>query len=95
MPIPESQVKVTVRVYPNAARNELMGFIDRAVQVRISAPPVKGKANKELIAFLSQLLDVNKSRISIVKGQTARNKVIAIQGLSQEEIARRLSPTEH
>ena len=93
MLIPDSQVKVTVRVYPNAARNELLGSIDHVMQVRVSAPPVKGKANKELIAFLSQLLDVNKSQISIVKGQTARNKVIAIQGLSQEEIARRLSPT--
>lgn len=88
-----SKVEISVRVHPNAARNEVGGVIDGVWQVRVSAPPVKGKANQELIAFLSRLLGVGKSRIGIIRGHTTRNKVIAISGLSQEDIMKRLSPS--
>ena len=81
------QVKVT----PNASRNEITGLIDGVLQVKVAAPPVKGKANKELTAFLSQALGVKKSSLSIVKGQTSRNKVIAIEGLSRDDIVRQLT----
>ena len=87
-----SKAEISVRVHPNAARNEVTGVTDGVWQVRVSAPPVKGKANQELTAFLSRLLGVGKSQISIIKGHTARNKVIAINGLSQEDIMKRLSP---
>ena len=80
-----------LRVYPSASRNELAGFTDGVLQVRVSAPPVKGKANRELTAFLSEALGLSKSSLTIVKGHTSRNKVIAVDGLSQEEIVRRLS----
>ncbi len=80
-----------LKVTSNASRSEISGFADGVLQVRIAAPPVKGKANKELTAFLSQALGVSKSSLSIVKGQASRNKVIAIEGLSQEEIIKRLS----
>jgi uncharacterized protein (TIGR00251 family) len=79
-----------LRIQPNARRNEVIGFTDGVLQVRVSAPPVKGKANNELISFLSQALGVNKSSLSIIKGHTSRNKVIAIDGLSQPEIINRL-----
>jgi len=79
------QVKVT----PNASRNEITGLIDGVLQVKVAAPPVKGKANKELTDFLSQALGVKKSSLSIVKGQTGRNKVIAIEGLSRDDIIKR------
>ena len=52
---------------------------------------IKGKANKELTVFLSRLLRVSKSSVSIVKGYTSHNKVIAIAGLSQEDVMKRLS----
>lgn len=87
-----SKVEISVRVHPNAARNEVVGVTDGIWQVRVSAPPVKGKANQELITFLSRLLGVGKSRIGIIRGHTTRNKVIAISGLSQEDIMKRLSP---
>jgi len=88
-----SKVEISVRVYPNSARNEVVGVTSGVWQVRVSAPPVKGKANQELIAFLSRLLGVGKSRIGIIRGHTTRNKVIAISGLSQEDIMKRLSPS--
>ena len=81
---------ISVRVYPNATKNEVVGFGDGAWQVRISAPPVKGKANKELISFLSKVLGIGKGSLSIAKGHTSRSKVIAVDGLTQEEIINRL-----
>ena len=70
----------------------MAGFADGVLMVKVSAPPVKGKANKELIAFLSRFLDVSKSQIDIIKGHTTRKKIIAIDGLTQEDITKRLSP---
>jgi len=87
----DDEAKISLRVYPNAARNEVVGFTGEVLQVRVSAPPVKGKANRELIAFLSRLLGAKKDSISIIKGHTTRSKVIVIDGLSQEEIVKRLS----
>ncbi len=87
-----SQAKILLRVQPNAARNEVVGFADGLLQVRVAAPPVKGKANKELIAFLSKALGVGKSSITIVKGHTSHSKVIVIDGLSQETVIKRLLP---
>ena len=83
---------LAVKVTPNASRNEIMGFTDGVLRVRIAASPVKGKANKELIDFLSKALGLRKSSVSIVKGQTSRNKVVAIEGISRDEIIRRFSP---
>ena len=86
------EAEISVRVHPNAAKNEVVGVTNGVWQVRVSAPPVKGKANKELIAFLSRLLGVGKSRIAIIKGHTIRNKTIAVDGLNQDDVMRWLSP---
>jgi uncharacterized protein len=91
MPAPVSQTKITVQVQPRASRNEVAGFIDGVLKVKIAAPPVEGKANKKLVEFLSECLGVSKSRLNIVKGEKGRNKVIAIEGLGWEEVVKRLS----
>ena len=79
-------------MHPNAARNELAGFVEGVLRVKVAAPPVKGRANKELIAFLAQKLGLSKGDLVILKGHTSRNKVISIVGLTREELNRRLSP---
>ena len=91
MPISKKVANISLRVHPGAARNEVAGFTDGVLRVKVSAPPVKGKANRELIAFLSQMLGVAQGSLTIIKGHTSRNKVIAIDGLSQEEVMERLS----
>jgi hypothetical protein len=88
---PDKSNRLAVRVSPSASRSEVIGLKEGVLQVRIAAPPVKGKANRELIDFLSRALGVRKSAVSIVKGETSRNKVIAIAGKSREEVIRRLS----
>jgi len=68
----------------------VIGWADGVLRVKISAPPVKGKANRELLAFLSQLLGISPGALTITKGYTSRNKIVAVDGLSQEEILKRL-----
>ena len=91
MPDNDNSDYLYLKVTPNAARSAITGYKDDVLQVKIAAPPVKGKANRELIALLSQVLGVKKSAIAIVKGQTSRNKAITIEGLSGKEIIERLS----
>ncbi len=81
---------IAVRVHPNARKSELVGVTDGVWQVKVAAPPVKGKANAELLALLSEVLGVGKSNLSLVKGHTSRSKFIAVDGLSEEEITKRL-----
>ena len=84
-------MKISLRVQPNASRNELVDFTNGVLKVKVAAPPVKGKANEELIVFLSEILGISKGSLSIITGHTSRSKVVAIDGLSQDEIIRRLT----
>ena len=86
------QSKLSLRVQPNATSNEAVSFIGGILRVKVAAPPVKGKANNELISFLSKVLGIDKSSLTIMKGHTSRNKVILVAGFSQEELGQRLSP---
>lgn len=82
-------VRIVVRVQPNAGRNEVLGFQDNILRMKIAAPPVKGKANQELITFLSDILGIRKSNLTIEKGTTGKKKVISITGLTQTQIIER------
>ncbi len=82
----EKSARITVRVQPNAKRNEIVRLEDNVLYLRIAAPPVKGKANAALLAFLSDILGVSKSHLSIEKGATSRMKAIAVEGLTQKEV---------
>ncbi len=86
----EHQGNITIQVQPNARRNEVLGFEDGILHVKIAAPPVKGKANKELVLFLSQLIGVSKSSINIKSGFTSRRKVITVTGLDRDQIVERI-----
>ncbi|MCK4418377.1 YggU family protein [Candidatus Aerophobetes bacterium] len=73
-------VTFRLRVQPGASKNEIVGVQQDAFKVRISAPPVEGKANKALIQFLAKEFRVKKSEIKIVSGHTTRIKTIHIIG---------------
>ncbi|MGD9118433.1 MAG: DUF167 domain-containing protein [Dehalococcoidia bacterium] len=91
MSLSERGVELRLRVQPNAARNELAGFSEGVLRVRVAAPPVRGKANQELIAFLARKLGLSKGDLTILKGHTSRNKLIFIAGLTREGLNQRLS----
>lgn len=86
------ETRITIKVNPNSPRNEVAGYAEGILKLRLAAPPVRDKANKELVDFLSQLLGLRKSDISILRGHTSRNKVVAISGLTREEVIKRLVP---
>lgn len=81
-------IRLSVKVSPNAGRNEITDFKDGVLQVKINAAPEKGKANKELIDFLSEKLEIKKSSLSIVKGQASRHKVLLIRGLGESALSK-------
>jgi uncharacterized protein (TIGR00251 family) len=84
------QTRISVKVQPNAGRNEIVGFANGIWKIKIGAPPDKGKANKELIKFLSDILGLRKDSIVVLKGETSHNKIIGIAGLALTEIEKRL-----
>lgn len=69
-----------VKVIPNASKNSIEGFHGDALKIKITAPPDKGKANQALIEYLSEQLDIPKSQIEILSGETSRMKKIKIHG---------------
>jgi uncharacterized protein (TIGR00251 family) len=85
-----SEARILLRVSPNAPKSEVVGFSEGILRVKIAAPPIKGKANRELVAFLSRLLGVSQSSLSIVRGHTSRTKTLSVSGLSQQELLGRL-----
>ncbi|MBF8265343.1 MAG: protein of unknown function DUF167 [Dehalococcoidia bacterium] len=87
----ESGARLHVRVTPGAPRNEVMSYVEGVLKVKVAAPPVKGQANKELISFLADILGVRKNQISILKGETSRDKVLAIEGVTEQELKSRLT----
>ena len=80
----------TVKIHPRSKQNAITGEIGDALKVALTAPPVDGKANQACIDFFAKLLNVPRSSVTIAAGQTSRNKVIRIVGLSAEEGRRRL-----
>jgi len=81
-----NQVKISVKVQPNAGKNAVIGLTNGVWRLKIAAPPDKGKANKEMIEFLSDILGQKKDSIAIIKGQTSHNKLVTIEGLNQAEV---------
>jgi len=77
---------VEIRLHPRGGRDAVIGERDGAVLIRISAPPVDGKANAALIAFVAKRLGVTKSSVTIVRGEAARNKVIRVDGREADDV---------
>ena len=82
----ERGVVVAVRVTPRASRTRLLGVMGHELKMAISAPPVEGAANLELVKGLSKILGFPKSRIEILAGHTARSKRVLLLQADLEEI---------
>ena len=82
---------LTVRVIPRSSRNEIAEIMnDGTIKIRLTASPVGGKANQALMKFLSEVLDVPRTRIDIVAGVTSHNKLISILDLDAETVQERI-----
>lgn len=84
-------VALSVRVIPRSSRTEIVEVLsDQTIKIRVKAPPVDGKANQELIKFLSKILGVPKTNIEIIAGDTGRNKLISILGTEKEDVEKKI-----
>ena len=83
-------VRLSVRLTPRASREEIAGFEGETLRVRVTAPPVEGRANRALVRLLAKRLGVPRGAVRVVTGQTSRSKVVAIAGLAATELRRRL-----
>lgn len=80
-----------VRVIPRASRNEIVEILsDQTVKIRLTAPPVEGKANEELVKFLSDILGMPKSKIEIVAGMTGRDKLVSILDMNSDAVHKKI-----
>jgi len=87
----ETITRLEIKVSPNAGRSAVAGLKEGVVYIKVAAPPDKGKANKELVDFLSETLGIKKSAVLITRGQASRRKTIVIEGLGETEVLKRLS----
>ncbi len=84
------QAKITLQVKPNAKQNQIIGFKEGVLHVRVAAPPVEGKANSALVKFLAEQLGVPKSSVVVERGLSGKTKTIIIRGLSRTQAMDRL-----
>ena len=82
--------RLTIKVHPRARRTALAGRLGDAWKLALAAPPVDGKANQECVRFFAELAGVPKSRVRIVSGATSRMKIVDVEGVTQEELEKRL-----
>lgn len=87
---PAAVTEITVKVAPRSSRNEVSGRIGDLYRIKVSAPPVDGKANDALVEFLAKTLGVGKGGVRIVAGLSSRQKRVRITGLSPREVSDRL-----
>ena len=82
----ENAVLLRVKVVPGASRTRYMGELDEQAKIAVSAAPEKGKANRELIAFLAGILGVPKRDITVVAGHTAPQKKIRTANVTEDAV---------
>jgi uncharacterized protein (TIGR00251 family) len=82
--------RISVTVSPGSRRSEVVGRHGEGWRARVAAPPERGRANEALCELLAEALDVPRRSVRVVVGDTARSKVIEIEGLDAAEIERRL-----
>ena len=77
---------LAVRVQPRAKRDEVVGERAGAVVIRVAAPPVDGKANTALCRFVAARAGVPRSAVSVVRGESARDKLVRVDGVEADAL---------
>ena len=83
----------SVKVHPRAKKDAITGEIGEALKLALTAPPVEGKANEACIRFIAEFLKVPRSSVTIAAGESSRQKVIRVAGVSAAEVQKRLRDT--
>ena len=93
MCIVEVKKKIGLKLFvqPKASRTEIVGMHDGMIKVAVAAPPVDGKANKEIVSFFSSLFKIKKSKLTIASGDHSRRKVIVSDLFEKDMLQKKLS----
>jgi len=83
-------VAFAVKVHPRAKKNAITGELGDALKLSLTTPPVEGRANEACVEFFAKLLKVPRSSVTIASGQTSRNKVIRVAGVTAAVVRERL-----
>lgn len=81
-----ADVVLSLHIQPGAKKTEVVGLHGEALKIRLNAPPVDGKANDCLIAYLAERLGVPKARVVLEAGQTSRSKRVRVVGVMAEAV---------
>ena len=84
-----AEVRFGVRLTPRAATTDIDGVTDGALRVRVSAPPVDGAANEALLRLLADRLGIPRRDVRLAGGESARQKVVAVDGVAADSIVAR------
>ena len=85
-----SGVSFAIRVHPRAKKNAITDELGDAMKVSLTTPPIDDRANEACVEFFAKLLKVPRSSVTIASGQTSRNKVIRVAGLTAGQVRERL-----
>jgi len=83
-------MEIRVRVTARASRDELAGLRDGVLQVRVTAPPVDGKANQAVCRLVAKAVGVGRTSVSVVRGERSRDKVVRVEGVDEAAALRAL-----
>lgn len=86
----QNGIILAVKLTPNASKDEIIGYTEEYIKIRISAPPNENKANKKLISFISDWLDTAKSNIFLAGGDKSRLKKILIKNIKTEDLVQKI-----
>ena len=82
--------RITCRAVPGASKSAIAEITTEAVRMRVAAPPVEGKANRELERFLAKTLGLPKSAVAVIKGETGKLKKILAAGIAPDEATKKI-----
>ncbi len=80
-----------VKVLPRASRNQLVAIEGDIIKIRLTAPPVEGKANQALIRFLAELLSVSRSQVEILTGEKSKQKIVRVRGVTAQQVETKIA----
>jgi len=83
-------ITTEIKVQPRSSRNQIVGEQDGMLKIKLTAPPVEGEANQALVDYLSSILDVPRRNVTLLKGESSRQKIVAIQGITREAFLQKI-----
>lgn len=81
---------LAIKAIPNAPRSEVVGWLGEALKVKVHAPPVEGRANEALCEFLAAELGLPRRAVTVLRGDTSRQKTLRIDGLTLADVRAKL-----